>query len=165
MLWLAGTTELSRDSTRDLDLLGTKKFYSSLSLFDDFKRLFLSAPGNLLNEVQPTGGQHFAPPDYQDNLVDISEVLDLTFLRVLVLHPFDLMISEFARYADKDYEDISALFECFVVDGNRDDFLNYFYTSYPYANPSEQRNFREGLSDVVGVEFDESKINRDPSNL
>jgi len=58
-----------------------------------------------------------------------------------------------------------ALFKCFVAGENRDEFLNYFYVSYPYASDVEQRNFRDGLLDVVGVDFDELKINHDPSNL
>jgi len=165
MLWLGGVSHLYRDATRDLDLVGTSSFRSSSSLFDNFKRMFLKSADGLLDEVQFSGRMFFMPPDYETNLVDISGALDLTFLRVLVLHPFDLMISKFARYADKDYEDIMALFKCFVAGENRDEFLNYFYVSYPYASDVEQRNFRDGLLDVVGVDFDELKINHDPSNL
>ena len=165
MLWLGGVTPLHRDATRDLDLVGTRGFYDSTPLFADFQASFLIAAAGLLDEVQFSGGQFFKPPDYMVNLVDLSGRLDLNFLKVMVLHPFDLMLSKFARYADKDYEDISALFEFFVIDERRDEFFDYFYISYPYASDSEQRNFRDGLLDVTGVEFDESKVNHDPSNL
>lgn len=157
--------KFSWDRPRDLDLAGTRGFYESTSLFSDFHESFLIASAGLLDEVQFSGGQFFKPPDYMANLVDLSGRLDLKFLKVMVLHPLDLMLSKFARYADKDYEDISALFEFFVTDKIRDEFFKYFYTSYPYASGSEQRNFRDGLLDVTGVEFDASKVNHDPSNL
>lgn len=166
-LWLAHAgCAGDRVSTRDLDVYGTHALCSSSTLRAHFQHRE-TLGRSPFEEVQFTGDQFCCPPDEAKNRIDITHIFGLSQLRVFVLHPFDLMITKIARYGDRDYQDLDALYEGIVcARGHEQKFIDYFYTAYAFVSAhSEQLNYRDASLDLFGQPFDESLVNMDPRNI
>lgn len=164
-LWMGDDIDVNRSPTRDLDVAGTLTLMSNELITSTLKHAVKDS--SVFQEIQFVGNKFFTPPDEVDNRCDVTEFFDIEYMRLKLPHPFDLMLSKFSRYFDKDYEDIKMLYGKYVLEpGKNSEFLNYYYTSYPFLTTDyEKRVFRDALYDVVGLEFDEELINVDPSNI
>lgn len=165
-LWMGSDVSAERAPTKDVDLLGESALIQNKYVHSIVKQHIEES--ELFKELDTQAkGVAMIPPDENVNRYDVSDAFDLVCLNVLLPHPFDLILSKFARYDDRDFVDADMLYEKYVAGLNHvESFVDYFYITYPFLHTrTEQFNFQTAFGDIVGKDFEESLICNDPSNI